>query len=109
MPKIVSGIPRTGHKTGQVRLPDRLTRYFFHYRDAHHFYLDPEGACYETLEEARLEARQSVRELISHTLLTDETVRWESTIEIVDEQGQIVYVVSYLEAADVPVPKDFSH
>jgi hypothetical protein len=105
MRKIVSELPKFEH----ARLPEGLARYFFNHRDALHFCLDREGACFETLEAARYEARQSVRELISHTLLTDDIVRWESAIEIVDEQGQIVQVVSYLEAADLVPVKDLPH
>jgi hypothetical protein len=105
MRKIVSEYPKFQH----ARLPERLARYFFHHRDAQHFCPDREGACFETLEAARYEARQSVREMISHTLLTDDIVRWESAIEIVDEQGQIVQVVSYLEAADLVPVKDLPH
>jgi hypothetical protein len=105
MPKIVSELP----KPHRAKPPQRLARYFFHHRYAQHFCPDREGACFETLEAARYEARQSVREMISHTLLTDDIVRWESAIEIVDEQGQIVQVVSYLEAADLLPVKDLSH
>jgi hypothetical protein len=105
MPKIVTGFL----KTRRAALPEGLARYFFNHRDAQHFYLDKEGACFETLAEARYEARQSAREMISHTLLTDDIVRWESAIEIADEHGQVIQVVSYLEAADFPARKDRPH
>lgn len=51
-----------------------MPRYFFHVRDAEGLSVDMEGAILSTDEQARQEAVQAAREMLSEKILKDEVV-----------------------------------
>jgi hypothetical protein len=82
-----------------VSQPGPATLYFFHFRSNEIYSRDDEGAFFTSLSEAYDDALSSAREMIAQKLLTYVAVPWESVIEIVGEDGVVLDVVTFREAA----------
>jgi hypothetical protein len=72
-----------------------LTRYFFNYRDAAHYYADGEGTDHETLAAAEADARLSARELLGSERGESEAAFQFGSYEICDAAGQILAIVKF--------------
>ena len=66
-----------------------MPRYFFHVRDAEGLSVDMEGAILSTDEQARHEAVQAAREMLSEKILKDEVVDG-SSFEVIRGDGHFI-------------------
>ncbi|MGV1777147.1 DUF6894 family protein [Agrobacterium fabrum] len=66
-----------------------MPRYFFHVRDAEGLSVDMEGAILSTDEQARQEAVQAAREMLSEKILKDEVVDG-SSFEVIRGDGHLI-------------------
>ncbi len=66
-----------------------MARYFFHIRDGERLSKDPEGADFENLDAARVEAVKSARELLSQKVLNGEEVDGQA-FELTAEDGTVI-------------------
>lgn len=74
-----------------------MPKYYFHVRDGAEISRDEEGQILQNLEEARREAFNSAREMMSERLLHGGSPA-RKQIEIADETGHVVDVISVREA-----------
>jgi hypothetical protein len=82
--------------------PAQAERYFFRHRQGTTTFTDSEGSEFANLPEAEHEAISSLREIIASMLLTSDEMAWDGAIEIVNEHGDVLLTVTYLQAAGVP-------
>jgi hypothetical protein len=71
-----------------------MPKFYFHIRDGQNLTLDPEGAEFETLEAARVEAMNSARELLSHRILRGDVVDGQA-FELTGEDGTVLNIVRF--------------
>ena len=83
-----------------------MTLYFIDLRDAAGMIRDEEGAEFPTLEEALNEAKASARDLVKQ-YMDNRTPLAESCVEIRDQKGQVVAVLTVAEVLDHPVHPAF--
>jgi hypothetical protein len=74
-----------------------MPRFFFHHRTKEKYIKDPEGQDLPTLEDARLEAIESARELMSEEVLNGSPPDG-SQFDISDEQGNVLAIVPFQSA-----------
>jgi len=74
-----------------------MPRYFFHQRRPLGLLLDPEGSDLSSVDAARAEAIESARELMSESLSAGWDIS-ERSFEVVDENDQTVFILSFKEA-----------
>lgn len=74
-----------------------MAMYYFHLRDGPYFVPDETGMDLAGLAEARLEACQSARDILAEQLRHGEPLDGQR-IEIADDRGQIVDVVTFKDA-----------
>ena len=72
-----------------------MTRYFFNYRDAGHYYPDGEGTDHLDLAEAEADARLSARELLGTERAENDPSYLLGTYEISDAEGQVLTIVRF--------------
>jgi hypothetical protein len=71
---------------------------FLHLRNGTDHTLDPEGKDYANLDEARHEAIESARELVSQSALSGKALQLGSAFEITDDAGIVVTTVCFRDA-----------
>ncbi len=76
-----------------------MARYFFNIRDGQHFETDPVGEDLKDLEEARLEAFDRSRDLLSNADLVGDDYAATQIIEITNCEGVVLLKVPIREAA----------
>jgi hypothetical protein len=75
-----------------------MPRYFFHLSRRGRVIPDPEGTDLTDIGEAQREAILSARDAIIRTLITDKPVSLEDSVQVVDEHGSLLLVVTFKEA-----------
>jgi hypothetical protein len=71
-----------------------MPKYYFHIRDGQDLAPDPEGAEFESLEAARMEAINSARELLSQRILRGDVVDGQA-FELTSEDGEVADIVRF--------------
>lgn len=74
-----------------------MARYYFHVRDGEQFEEDPEGAEFQTVDNAIREAFLAARELIAAKVLAGEVIGGQ-VFEIADDTGQVIEKVAFRSA-----------
>lgn len=77
-----------------------MPRYYFHIRDGNVPSQDPEGAEFDTVELARIEAAKAARELLSERVLHGELVDGQS-FELTGEDGRVEEVVKFKDVMNL--------
>ena len=85
-----------------------MALYFIDLRDVGGMIHDEEGAQFASLEEALTEAKDSARDLVKQ-YLDNRTPLAESCVEIRDEQGRVVAVLTVAEVLEHPVHPAFKN
>ena len=71
-----------------------MPKYYFHIRDGQDLAPDPEGAEFESLEAARVEAINSARELVAQRILRGDVVDGQA-FELTSEDGKVADIVRF--------------
>jgi hypothetical protein len=71
-----------------------MPKYYFHIRDGQDLAPDPEGAEFESLEAARMEAIHSARELVAQRILRGDVVDGQA-FELTSEDGEVADIVRF--------------
>ena len=74
-----------------------MHRYFFHLRDGGNLVPDETGMELASLEDARREAVQSARDILADQLRAGQALDGQR-IEIADERGEVLVIVTFREA-----------
>jgi hypothetical protein len=75
-----------------------MTRYFFNYRDVARYFPDAEGGDFLDLAAARLDGRQSARELLGTERGESDPAFLGGTFEITDLAGALLATIRFDEA-----------
>jgi Domain of unknown function (DUF6894) len=75
-----------------------MPHYFLHVLNGGTRTLDPEGAEYANLDEAKHEAIESARELVGHAALQGHQLQLSSLIEITKDAGTVLATVHFKDA-----------
>lgn len=71
-----------------------MPRYFFHVRNGDKYEKDPEGAEFDSLEEARRDAEMAAREILAEKILRDDVIDGHG-FEVTTEQGEVAFFVPF--------------
>jgi hypothetical protein len=71
-----------------------MVRLFFHIREGNRMSKDPEGAEFENVEAARMEAVRSARELLSQRVLNGEEIDGQ-VFELTGDDGTVMATVRF--------------
>jgi hypothetical protein len=72
--------------------------YFFHINKSEEMIIDPEGTEISNAEEARKEAFLVARESIITVLQTNQPVRLDDSVQVVNERGDLLHLLTFEEA-----------
>jgi hypothetical protein len=75
-----------------------MPRYFFHLSRGEQVILDPEGTELADVKEARREAFLIARDVMIRVLKTAEAVPLDDYVQVVDEHGSMLHMVTLKEA-----------
>jgi hypothetical protein len=81
-----------------------MPKFYFHLRNANGVSVDRDGIDLPSAAVARREALISAHEITSEMCVRDARVLNDAVLEIVDEAGETIANVSFIEAADTALP-----
>jgi hypothetical protein len=83
-----------------------MPKFYFHLRNTTGVSIDRDGIELPNADVARREAQISAHEITAEMLVVDALLLNDAVLEVVDQAGETITIVSFLEVAADPIPMD---